>query len=221
MPQNRFPKVTEVIICFLLGSICLTAQNPVNENPAIGEGRYFALLIGINDYSDPQIADLTSPVKSAEKLSQILKSKYVFNNVNLLPNPDKAEIEEALDNFVRTINPIDNLLIFYCGHGGWDESSGSGYWIPSDAQKENHNTQISSLTLLNYIRDIKSRHTLLIVDAGFAGSVFSSRSEARAPENIKELYDLPGRKAMTSTTLTDETPDQNIFSQYLIDRLNS
>lgn len=219
--MSRFSKIMIIVICFLICHVYVIAQNPINDNLSIGEGKYYALLIGVSEYSDPQLTDLTSPVSNAETLSQILSDKYTFENVKLLRNPEKSEIEAALDNFIKTLNSKDNLLIYFCGLGGWDESSETGYWLSSDSKTGNRNTQINTAVLHDYIRKIKSKHTLLIIDAGFAGSVFRSRSYTRAPGSIKELYDLPGRKAMTSTTLSGDTPDRNVFSKNLFEILNS
>jgi hypothetical protein len=41
---------------------------------------------------------------------------------------------------------------------------------------------------------------------------------AGASRAVKELYELPSRKAMTSGTLK-EVPDQSVFIQYLVKRL--
>jgi hypothetical protein len=41
---------------------------------------------------------------------------------------------------------------------------------------------------------------------------------AGANRAIKELYEMPSRKAMTSGTLK-EVPDQSVFIQYLVKRL--
>lgn len=73
---------------------------------------------------------------------------------------------------------------------------------------------------MDYLKQIHSKHTLLITDACFAGSIFKTRSGFAQPEKAYEvLYDLTSRKAMTSGTLT-EVPDRSSFTRYLIQRLN-
>jgi hypothetical protein len=75
-------------------------------------------------------------------------------------------------------------------------------------------------TLVDYLQAIHSKHTLLITDACFAGSIFRARSINMEDELVYEtLYEMPSRKAMTSGLL-DEVPDRSAFVHYLIQRLD-
>ena len=197
------PKVTEVL-------------------PGAG-GRYYALIIGINSYSDPLINGLDRPIKDAETFYEVITSRYTFekNNIKLIRNATMAEIVDALDYFAGIVKPVDNFLIFYAGHGVWDATSEIGFWLPSDARKSSKLAWFRNSTLRDYLREIKSKHTLLISDACFAGSIFKTRSAFMdATVAINRLYELPSRKAMTSGTLT-EVPDQSVFLKYMIDRLQN
>ena len=185
------------------------------------EGKFYALLIGINNYSDPIIPELDNPIKDAESFYNTLITKYTFdnNNVRYLKNATMADIVNALDYFARIVLPNDNFLIFFAGHGVWDQTSEIGYWLPSDAQKNSKLAWFRNSTLRDYLREIKSKHTLLISDACFGGSIFKTRTAfLDAPLAINKLYELPSRKAMTSGTLT-EVPDQSAFLKYMINRL--
>jgi hypothetical protein len=184
-------------------------------------GSFYALLIGINEYNDPQLPNLDHPVKDAESLYNVLVSQYMFDpqNVILLRNVARADINDALDLLAQKITPEDNLLIFYAGHGWWDEKANIGYWLPSDAKHNLKAEWFRNSTLCDYIKEINSKHTLLITDACFGGSIFKTRSiSLEAPKAIQMLYNLPSRKAMTSGTIT-EVPDQSSFVKYLVDRL--
>jgi hypothetical protein len=184
-------------------------------------GKYYALIIGINEYNDPNLTNLDYPVKDAENLYNVLNSKYLFDkeNMYLLKNVTRSDINNALDILAQRLAPDDNLLIFYAGHGWWDEKTNNGYWLPKDAKREYKADWFRNSTLCDYIREINSKHTLLITDACFGGSIFKTRSaNMEAPKAIQMLYDLPSRKAMTSGTLT-EVPDRSSFVKYLIERL--
>lgn len=186
-----------------------------------GKGSYYALLIGINNYTDPAISDLDNPIKDATSLEEVLLSNYTFekDKVILMKNPKSDEIIIALDELAHKITPDDNLLIYYAGHGWWDERANIGYWLPSDAKQVNKAAWFRNSTLCDYLKEINSKHTLLIADACFGGSIFKTRSAfADAPKAINMLYELPSRKAMTSGTLT-EVPDRSAFVKYLIERL--
>jgi Caspase domain len=189
----------------------------------VGAGKYYALVIGINDYLDPQINSLDYCVRDAGVFYNTLTSKYTFEkeNVRFLENATMAQIVSALDYFAKSVRPIDNFLIFYAGHGVWDTSSEIGFWLPSDARQNSKLAWFRNSTLRDYLREINSKHTLLITDACFGGSIFKSRAAFMdATLAVNKLYELPSRKAMTSGTLT-EVPDQSAFLKYMIDRLDN
>jgi hypothetical protein len=183
-------------------------------------GKFYALIIGINDYADPLIPSLDKPVRDCEMFYNVITTRYTFNNENvkILRNATMAEMVDALDYFAKKVRPEDNFLIFYAGHGVYDKAADIGFWLPSDAKRESKLAWFRNSTLRDYLREIRSKHTLLISDACFAGSIFiKSRGFADATA-INKLYELPSRKAMTSGTLT-EVPDESAFIKYLLDRL--
>jgi len=189
----------------------------------INRGKYYALIIGIQDYLDPNINDLDQPVKDAQALYDVLTKFYTFSreNVILLSNPRRQQITKALDDLVEKVTPDDNLLIFYAGHGHWDEKLKQGFWLPVDASEKNRGTWFSNADLKTYIGGINARHTLLITDACFGGSIFKTREAfTDASADIQELYRYPSRKAMTSGAL-NAVPDRSVFIEYLIKRLQN
>jgi hypothetical protein len=183
---------------------------------------YYGLIIGIDEYRDPNLPDLDNPISDAEKLYSILLSGYAFEKENMimLRNASRTDIVDALDRLSRIVRPEDNLLIFYAGHGNWDERANVGYWLPSDAYMSSSANWFRNSALVDYLKQINSKHTLLITDACFGGSIFKTRSGFGQPEKAYEvLYDLTSRKAMTSGTLT-EVPDRSSFTRYLLERLD-
>lgn len=186
-------------------------------------GKYYALLIGISDYTDPNIPDLEGlPVNDALALEKVLKTNYSFNaeDINVLKNPTRREIVIALDELSKKATANDNVLIFYAGHGHYEDDSDIGYWLPKDAEVSNSANWLYNDQLTASIRKIKSLHTLLISDACFSGSIFKNRSISLtgATDVIKKKYQLPSRKAITSGTLKT-VPNKSVFIKYLLDRL--
>ena len=195
----------------------VTLADKINKS-----SRYFGLIIGIDKYQDPNLPDLDNPIKDAERLYNTLISKYSFDesDMMILRNAKRTDIVNALDYLATTVTSNDNLLIFYAGHGNWDERADIGYWLPSDAYMSSSANWFRNSALVDYLKQINSKHTLLITDACFAGSIFKSRSGFAQPEKAYEiLYELTSRKAMTSGTLT-EVPDRSSFTRYLLERLN-
>ena len=207
--NNQGKRTTRSLLVHCTSGISSTADQAVI---AVQTGKYYALLIGINDYADEGLSDLDNPVNDMENLYWMLHTKYTFDkeNITLLKNPTRNEIIVALDRLGGTLSKNDNLLIFYAGHGYWDEKGNVGYWMPADATMQNTVNWFRNSTLRDFIGSIQSRHTFLIADACFSGAIFKTRAAFPEPsKGIQKLYELPSRKAMTSGIL-QEVPDESI-----------
>ncbi|WP_424961517.1 caspase family protein [Ekhidna sp.] len=200
----------------------------ISEDDGVGKAlvnelqkrKYYALIIGINEYQDDEIQDLDNPINDAEQLAGVLTYHYSFDqeNVTVLENPTREEVIRSLDQLTETVTEKDNLLIFYAGHGIWNEQLNQGYWLPSDASIDSKSYWLSNSTLRDYVGGIRSKHTLLISDACFSGGILKERAVFENSRAILEVYKLPSRKAMTSGTLKT-VPDESVFIQYLLKNL--
>ncbi len=193
----------------------------VDEPTKLLTGNYYALIIGVDQYQDSRITDLDRPIRDASLLKEVLIENYTFEeeNITFLENASRRDIIDALDSYREKLGENDNLLIFYAGHGYWDDQNEIGYWIPSDARQSSTADWFRNSTLTDQIRAIRTKHTLLIADACFSGTIFKARSAfTNADKAIRVKYELPSRKAMTSGTLT-QVPDRSAFIKYLIKRL--
>ena len=196
----------------------LSFEDKVNK-----ESIYYGLILGVNNYEDPSITNLDNPLKDAQKLYDVLIANYSFNeeNVIFIKDAKRKDIIESLDMLATKVTSNDNLLIFYAGHGWWDQDANNGYWLPSDAREGNKTDWFRNSALVDYLKEINTKHTLLIADACFGGAIFKTRTAfPDAQKAIQKLYELPSRKAMTSGTLT-EVPDRSAFLKYLVERLEN
>ena len=208
-------------------------ETPVQRNTVDSEaktefvkpsGKYFGLLIGVSQYQDSKL-NLDKPVRDTQQLSDLLITHYSFDkeNLKLLFNPTRQEIMSELYKLRSVITPNDNLLVFFAGHGFWDESIRQGYWWPKDAQASNPSFWLSNSDLREQIRGINSAHTLLISDACFSGGIFKTRDAsdvAKATLDIQVLYKTKSRRAITSGNLS-AVPDRSVFFQYLTNKLQT
>ncbi len=187
----------------------------------IGAIKFYALLIGVDDYSDPRINDLDYPVSDCLKLSSVLTEHYTFNksDIKMLKNPSRREIIGALEQLRSKLSDNSNLLIFYAGHGYYDEEIKQGYWLPADAKKDESFDWLSNNTIRDYIRGIKTQHTLLISDACFSGSILRDPL-IDANISINEIYKMKSRKAFVSGVMS-EVPDKSVFVKYLVEYLSN
>ncbi|MFP4557744.1 MAG: hypothetical protein ACLFNU_12825 [Bacteroidales bacterium] len=183
--------------------------------------RYYALVVGVNEYPDDGIASLANPVRDAAKLAKTLANHYTFEarDITFVKNPTRSELIDELDKITRRVTKNDNLLIFFAGHGYFDTETEFGYWLPSDAAASSTGNWIANSQLKDYVAAIKSKHTLLIADACFSGGIFKTRKAfPESPEEVDNMYERKSRKAMTSGALT-EVPDESVFIRHLVKRL--
>ena len=198
-----------------------TTQNEIV--PVIGkEGKNYAVFIASQNYDDPTIPSLENPITDAVKLKLLLKNNYNYKDENIISlfNPEISGFKQQFQILSETIQPEDNLIIFYAGHGIWVDKEKKGYWLLTDAKRNDPNTWLPNKEVLTMISNLSSRHTLLITDACFSGSVFKTRSiGADAPPAVREMSEKISRVAITSGNDT-EVPDQSVFMKYLIKALN-
>lgn len=186
------------------------------------EGKSYCLLIGAQNYADSSIPSLDNPIQDAVRLKLILKKDYGFNDSNVITlfNPTANDVKGQLLELSAKIQPEDNLLIFYAGHGIWVEKEKKGYWLLTDAKRNDPNTWLQNKEVLDLIAKLPSRSTLLITDACFSGGVFKTRFIGKgAPEVIKSMNEKISRVAITSGNDT-EVPDESIFMRYLVKALS-
>ena len=183
---------------------------------------YHALIIGVSNYQNAgaKLPNLEMPAKDADKFYRVLIEKYAFEpqHVTLLKDPTREEIIDQFDRLSEKVTDKDNLLVFYAGHGYYNKAKDFGYWLPADAKLSSSSEWIANSTIKDYIGAIHSRHTLLIADACFGGSIFKTRSVEAMISQFNEMYRNSSRKALTSGNLT-EVPDKSVFLKYVIKTL--
>ncbi|MCX6214607.1 caspase family protein [Spirosoma sp.] len=185
------------------------------------KGKYYALIIGVNEYVDRKLPDLTFPIQDAANVKQVLIGQYMFTdrNITTLNNPTRKVILRAFDELTYKLRKDDNLLIFFAGHGRQEKKSQQGYWLPSDAENDSEADWLSNSTIRDQLRRFPCQHVLVVSDACFSGELISTRGTAIEPSKaIEKLYSLRSRRAITSSGST-VVPDKSVFIDYLVKRL--
>lgn len=200
-------------------------ERPVNS------GINYLLAIGIDAYKNCPV--LSNAVKDASDLATVLEKKYGFlpENMSVITNEAATEhrIFSEFRNLIQQVKPDDNVLIFFSGHGHYDEDFKQGYWIPVDARPGAIGDYIPNSEISTTIRAIPSRHTLMIADACFSGSLFGE-SRAVFSKETPSIYHqkvgaIPSRWGLASgrnEIVADGAPGENSpFSENLIYFLES
>jgi hypothetical protein len=164
--------------------------------------RYRALLIGIDRYEHPAWQTLENPLRDITALREILVRDYRFRaaDVMFLTNPGFNEIIDAFHHLRDVADENTHLLIYFAGHGYYPPDEEEGYWIPSDGgSPDDQRLFIPTSIVLSKMRAIKSRHTLLIADSCFSGSLIrTTRSAAMPSRYFQTLSRQRSRQIITS-----------------------
>lgn len=184
------------------------------------KGKFYALIIGVNEYTDRKLPDLTFPIQDGANVKRVLTDHYTFTDktITTLTNPTRKAILRAFDELTYKLRKDDNLLIFFAGHGRQDEKSQQGYWLPADAENDYDADWLSNSTIRDQLRRLPCQHVLVVSDACFSGELISTRGGAQPTKAIQQLYSLRSRRAITSSGNT-VVPDRSVFLNYLVQRL--
>ncbi|HIB45285.1 MAG TPA: caspase family protein, partial [Candidatus Lambdaproteobacteria bacterium] len=168
----------------------LSSPAPV-ETPYLS-GKYRALVIGNNNYDDPEKLwpSLKTAVADAEAVANILKTDYGFAEITLLKNAKQREIVRAFNQLAKTAQDSDSVLIYYAGHGYLNEETKEGFWIPVDAEGRDDSTFVPNSTIktkLSVIAD-KARHVLLVSDSCFSGALLREGNRGISLDQKNERY---------------------------------
>ncbi len=158
-------------------------------------GRYFALVIGNNDYS--QFPTLETAVNDAQRVAAVLQSDYGFDT-RLILNADRYAILSALNDLRGQLTEADNLLIYYAGHGERDPETLQGYWLPVDAEQANTANWIANSTISDLLNTFKAKHVLVVADSCYSGSMTQS-SVARIDTQLDDEHLKKWLKVMAKT----------------------
>jgi len=147
--------------------------NPDVAGHQAPSGKNYLLAIGIDHYT--HWPALENAVKDAKDVIDLLVRHYQFESDQVISLFDQdateANIYKSIRDLKRRITPADNLLIYYSGHGHYDEEFDEGAWVPADARQETEDGYIKNVNIIHKLNAIDSHHTLLIVDSCFSGTL--------------------------------------------------
>ena len=151
----------------------------------LSEQRYSALVIGNNKYQ--HLNSLITAHNDAKAVARILNNEYGFRT-KLLLDATRGEILEALNTYRKQLYADDNLLLYYAGHGEFEELTGKSFWLPVDAERDNAKNWIMADTITNALKRIEAKHVLLVVDSCYSGTMVRSGEVKLSPSEQKKIF---------------------------------
>ncbi len=96
----------------LVGSLVVAAQ---------AQAAVRALLIGVDNYQESRLAELSGPPNDLALMRTVLVERFQVppSQIELLLNPTHTAIELAFAKLAADVRPDDQVYIHYSGHGSW------------------------------------------------------------------------------------------------------
>lgn len=206
----------------------LKGLNLGSETGELTIGNYYALIIGIDNYSGAW-RSLQNAVNDAKEVENTLKANYKFDVFKSLYNEEatRVNIIKELEWLVTNVKEEDNVLIYYSGHGEFNQALNKGYWVPVDATEASTSHYISNSDIQTYLGGIRSKHTLLISDACFSGDIFRGQTMEipfeESDRYYRSVHSKASRKAITSggvePVMDGGRDGHSVFAYYLLKSL--
>lgn len=126
---------------------------------------------------------LVNPVFDGRTISQSLQKNYGFKT-EIVENASREQVFLKLREYAeKKFNPLDQLLIFFAGHGFYDPTFKEGFVVPREAVQDDaaRTSYIRHSELRSTINNNPCEHILLVMDVCFGGTFDEEAS--RAPDD--------------------------------------
>ncbi len=160
---------------------------PINKSWFLG--------IGIDRYV--HFTDLKNAVRDVRAMHRVLIEQYDIDESITLYNEvaTRRNIFRQFTQLQEQIGPDDKLLVFFSGHGFM--ASGTGYWVPHEAELDAEYDFLPNSQLKDHLRRIRARHVLIVSDSCFSGSLLAEGpTKSSLPE--KRLLQIKSRYGICS-----------------------
>ena len=189
-------------------------------------GTYHALVIGNSAHPGLKDGTLDTAIADAEEIAKALEVRYGYK-VQMVHDAGRDDLIKAI-NYFKRLGPSDNLLVYYAGHGEWED--GEGYWLPSDIE-EDRTQRISVGVITSTLKSLNAKHVLVVADSCYAKSLIENPKAPNIglagpvrPEWYRYFAKEPVRMALASgglqPVLDGEDGLHSVFAAAFLDRLN-
>jgi formylglycine-generating enzyme len=167
--------ITMLSALLILLSISITGQSDIRvfEEEQYNSGDKFAVVIGVSNYTDPNIADLPYAEEDAYRVAAVLEDtqyRAVFKMTCDLSDDDvnypiRMNIERKLNAMANRLDSQDTVVLYFCGHGISD-SSGNNYILPKDTNSDRlFDTSISVNFIVEKLEATGASNRIVMLEA--------------------------------------------------------
>lgn len=163
----------------------------------------YALVFATDQYD--HWGDLVNPVFDSKTIANELKTTYGYK-VEMIENATQELVLKKLREYAeKKYKPLDQLFIFFAGHGTYDQTFGEGFVVTRESQVNDlgKTTYLSHNRLRSIVNNIQCEHIFLAMDVCFGGTFDATLASSRGGE--EEVYREQGKAEFITRKLTYKT----------------
>ena len=180
----------------IVGSTTLADASKLNRTD-------YALIFATDDYDNWN--DLVNPIFDSRTIAAELKKSYGYK-VDMVENASQSEILKKLREYgEKKYQPLDQLFIFFAGHGTYDQTFGEGFVVTKESllNDEGKTTYLSHNRLRSIVNNIPAEHIFLAMDVCFGGTFDQALASSRGGD--EEVYKEQNQAEFLTRKLTYKT----------------
>lgn len=163
----------------------------------------YALIFATDQYDN--WSDLVNPVFDSKTIADELRKTYGFK-VEMIENATQSEMLKKIREYgEKKYQPLDQLFIFFAGHGTYDQTFGEGFVVTRESllNDEAKTTYLSHNRLRSIANNIPCEHIFLAMDVCFGGTFDQALASSRGGE--EEVYREQNQSEFITRKLTYKT----------------
>jgi formylglycine-generating enzyme required for sulfatase activity len=199
-----------------------------------------ALLIGISTYGEG-LQPIPSATKDLEAMKEVLLDPelggFPYDQVQVLINPGRMEMEMAIESFYVNKDLDDLVLLYFSGHG-FRQDDRQLLLSTSQTRKMSwegrtslqRSTTISAKDVRAYMDESRSRRQVVILDccfsAAFTAGMTLKKDEGKL--SIEDLLGGKGRAVLTSSDAIEESQagdedhvSLSVYTRFLVEGIRT
>lgn len=134
----------------------------------------YAMLIGVSTYDSDRYHDLPPVRADLHYMQAVLESTEIgmYNDCAMVPEPTRAEMLHAIEEFLEARQPSETALLYFSGHGEFCEADGQLYFLTRDADPDDlPGTAVPAEFLERMLQSCRASSKVVLLDCCSSGSV--------------------------------------------------
>lgn len=197
--------------------------SPAKQSESLPSNNLYALLVGINEYTDPKIQNLNNSVLAVSLIKNTLQSVDSIHAKTI----ELVDREATRINIIRYLWKIaklatqqDTIILYFSCHSALTKNTigteQEVFLLPTDSSIDDlEMTGISSREILHVIESTLAKKILVVLDAAISGDVFSNGKTTREDMNLANSFRQRIRELGVNTVNTTEVLESFELDSYL------